>query len=198
MFPFEGHLVNEGLGALLAFRLSRLIPLSLSIAVNDYGLELVSDQEIPTDRFEDLSIFNTDNLLEDILESVNAAEMGRRQFREIGRIAVGIRRRGIRVGTRQLERIGRGPDHVVGCTVDQVVSCCAGVTQLLTGREAVSVERELTVCHACRIDRRCRRCIVHRVVGQQLNDVTRIEDLDDVQSVYANFDIPDEVLASLD
>ena len=87
IFPFEGHLVNEGLGALLAYRLSRSSPLTLSIAVNDYGLELLSDRNIPLESFEDLSIFSTKRLLEDILESVNAAEMGRRQFREIARIA---------------------------------------------------------------------------------------------------------------
>jgi ATP-dependent Lhr-like helicase len=87
LFPFEGHLVNEGLGALLAHRVTRSVPLTLSIAVNDYGLEFMSDREIPLAPFEDLSIFSTDRLLEDILDSVNAAEMGRRQFREIARIA---------------------------------------------------------------------------------------------------------------
>jgi len=87
MFPFEGHLVNEGLGALFAYRLSQNTPLTLSIAVNDYGMELLSNRQIPTESLEDLALFSTDHLLEDILESVNAAEMGRRQFREIGRIA---------------------------------------------------------------------------------------------------------------
>ncbi len=87
IYAFEGHLVNEGLGALLAYRLSQLKPLTLSIAVNDYGLELLSDRNIPVAPFEDLSIFSTDGLLEDILASVNAAEMGRRQFREIARVA---------------------------------------------------------------------------------------------------------------
>ncbi len=87
LFPFEGHLIHEGLGALLAYRLSRTRPLSLSIAVNDYGLELLSDREIPLHSFEDRAIFRTDRLLFDILESVNAAEMGRRQFREIARVA---------------------------------------------------------------------------------------------------------------
>ena len=87
IFTFEGYLVNEGLGALLAFRLSLLTPLTLSIALNDYGLELLSDREIPLEPFKNLSIFRTDRLLEDIFESVNAAEMGRRQFREIARVA---------------------------------------------------------------------------------------------------------------
>lgn len=87
IFPFEGHLVNEGLGALLAYRLSRLFPLTLSIAVNDYGLELLSDREIPLKPFEDLSIFDTGHLLDDIFASINASEMGRRQFRGIARVA---------------------------------------------------------------------------------------------------------------
>jgi ATP-dependent Lhr-like helicase len=87
VFPFEGYLVNEGIGALLAYRLSQITPLTISIAVNDYGIELLCDREIPLAPFDDLSIFSTDRLLEDILDSVNAAEMGRRQFREIARIA---------------------------------------------------------------------------------------------------------------
>ena len=87
LFPFEGHRVNEGLGALLAYRLSRMTPLTLSIAVNDYGLELLSDRDVPLQPFEDRSLFGTDDLLDDILASVNAAEMGRRQFREIARVA---------------------------------------------------------------------------------------------------------------
>ena len=87
VFPFEGHLVNEGIGALLAYRLSQITPLTISIAVNDYGIELLCDRKIPLAPFDDLSIFSTDRLLEDILDSVNAAEMGRRQFREIARIA---------------------------------------------------------------------------------------------------------------
>jgi ATP-dependent Lhr-like helicase len=61
--------------------------LTLSIAHNDYGLELLCDREIPLEPFENLSIFKTDRLMEDIFESVNATEMGRRQFREIARVA---------------------------------------------------------------------------------------------------------------
>ena len=87
VFPFEGHLVNEGISALLAYRLSQITPLTISIAVNDYGIELLCDRQMPLAPFEDLRIFSTDRLLEDILDSVNAAEMGRRQFREIARIA---------------------------------------------------------------------------------------------------------------
>ncbi|MDJ0721840.1 MAG: ligase-associated DNA damage response DEXH box helicase [Desulfobacterales bacterium] len=87
LFPFAGRLVNEGLAALLAYRLSRKRPLTLSLAANDYGLELLADREIPLDALEDRRLFTVDRLVEDILDSVNAAEMGRRQFREIARVA---------------------------------------------------------------------------------------------------------------
>jgi ATP-dependent Lhr-like helicase len=87
VYPFEGHRVNEGLGALLAYRISRLTPITISVAVNDYGLELLSDREIPLDQALRNGLFDTRPLLEDILESLNAAEMARRQFREIARVA---------------------------------------------------------------------------------------------------------------
>ncbi len=47
VFPFEGRLVHEGMAALFAYRISKHRPISFSIAMNDYGFELLSDQEIP-------------------------------------------------------------------------------------------------------------------------------------------------------
>jgi ATP-dependent Lhr-like helicase len=87
VFPFEGRLVNEGIGALTAYRLTQTAPMTLAIAANDYGFELLSDREIPLSPFQDARIFDTEDLLSDILASVNTSEMGRRQFREISRIA---------------------------------------------------------------------------------------------------------------
>ncbi|MFZ0726839.1 MAG: ligase-associated DNA damage response DEXH box helicase, partial [Desulfobacterales bacterium] len=87
IFAFGGHQVNEGLGALLAYRLAKHIPLTLSIAANDYGLELLCDRDIPTAPFESKTIFNTDELMRDILESLNVSELARRRFREIARVA---------------------------------------------------------------------------------------------------------------
>jgi ATP-dependent Lhr-like helicase len=87
VFSFDGHLVNEGIGALLAYRLSKPAPLTISIAANDYGLELLSDRDMPTASFENGSIFNTHELLQDILESLNVSEMARRRFRGIARVA---------------------------------------------------------------------------------------------------------------
>ena len=44
VFPFEGRLVHEGLGALIAWRIAQLTPITFSIGMNDYGFELLSDQ----------------------------------------------------------------------------------------------------------------------------------------------------------
>ncbi|MDZ4770717.1 MAG: ligase-associated DNA damage response DEXH box helicase [Chloroflexota bacterium] len=87
IFPFGGKLVNEGLAALCATRLSRRSPITFTIAVNDYGFELLSPDPIPIHEAIDAGLFTTANLTEDILASLNAGELARRQFREIARIA---------------------------------------------------------------------------------------------------------------
>ena len=87
VYPFEGHLTHEGLAALLAYRLTKLKPLTVSMAVNDYGFELLSDENIPLVRSNVKSLLSADCLLEDIFESINVSEMARRQFREIARVA---------------------------------------------------------------------------------------------------------------
>jgi ATP-dependent Lhr-like helicase len=86
-FPMEGRLVHEGLAALTALRLSRFQPISFSIACNDYGFELVSPTEAPLEHALQNGLFSSENLLDDIFESLNGTEMARRQFREIARIA---------------------------------------------------------------------------------------------------------------
>jgi len=87
LYPFEGRRVHEGLGALLAWRLTESAALSIAIAVNDYGLELLCDREIPLASVENGSLFCARDLMADILESLNASEMARRRFREIARVA---------------------------------------------------------------------------------------------------------------
>ncbi|MES2689717.1 MAG: ligase-associated DNA damage response DEXH box helicase [Bacteroidota bacterium] len=88
VFPFEGRLVHEGIAALLAYRLSRLKPVTFSIAMNDYGFELLSDQYLDVKEILSTSnLFNTDDLVNDIYRSVNATEMAKRKFREIAAIA---------------------------------------------------------------------------------------------------------------
>src|SRR5205085_11837801 len=88
VFPFEGRLVHEGMAALLAFRISRLHPITFSIAMNDYGFELLSDQYIDMRTLvSNHDLFTNENLLDDIGKSVNATEMAKRKFREIASIA---------------------------------------------------------------------------------------------------------------
>lgn len=86
-YPFEGRLVHEGMASLLAYRISKIKNASFSIAMNDYGFELLADEDIPIEEaLEDASFFSIDNLLDDILHSLNANEMARRRFRDIAHI----------------------------------------------------------------------------------------------------------------
>lgn len=87
VFPFEGRLVHEGLGALIAWRIAQLTPITFSIGMNDYGFELLSDQPIPIEEALELDLFRLESLHEDMLASINAAELARRKFREIAAIA---------------------------------------------------------------------------------------------------------------
>ena len=84
VYPFEGRLVHEAIAAVLAYRISKIIPITFSIAMNDYGFELLSDQPIPVDDTNVYELFSTKNLFEDIQRSVNSTEMARRKFRDIG------------------------------------------------------------------------------------------------------------------
>ena len=88
IFPFEGRLVHEGMASLVAYRISRILPITFSLAMSDYGFELLSDQEVKLEELlEEHALFSTKNLLDDILHSVNSNEMARRKFREIAAIA---------------------------------------------------------------------------------------------------------------
>ncbi|PBP94029.1 DNA ligase-associated DEXH box helicase [Pseudomonas congelans] len=87
LYPFAGRHVHLGLGSLLAWRLSRHRPLTFSIAVNDYGLELLSASEIDWTQTLQADLFSETDLLADIIASLNAGELALRRFREIARIS---------------------------------------------------------------------------------------------------------------
>ena len=90
LYPFAGRLVHLGLASLLAWRAARPEQATFSIAVNDYGLELLSAREIAwAERLPALLAVPEDPaaLLAEVLASLNATEMSRRRFREIARIA---------------------------------------------------------------------------------------------------------------
>jgi ATP-dependent Lhr-like helicase len=86
-YPFEGRTVHEILAALLAWRISKLKPISFSIAMNDYGFELLSDQEIPFQEAREAGLFSADRLDADLTLAINQTEMALRRFREIAAIS---------------------------------------------------------------------------------------------------------------
>ena len=87
LYPYAGRNVHLGLASLLAWRIGKHQPNTFSIAVNDYGFELLSATELEWERRLTPEMFSTDHLLEDVLGSLNASELAQRRFREIARIS---------------------------------------------------------------------------------------------------------------
>jgi len=87
LYPFEGRIIHEMLGALFAYRISQLQPISFSIAMNDYGLELLSDQEIPLEQAIENGLFSTQGLETDLERSINETLLAQKKFHEIAHIA---------------------------------------------------------------------------------------------------------------
>ncbi|RYG44194.1 MAG: DNA ligase-associated DEXH box helicase, partial [Chitinophagaceae bacterium] len=86
-YPFEGRFVHEALASLLAYRISLLEPITFSLAYNDYGFELLSDKEFDMQQVIDNDLFTVRHVHQDLQTSLNATEMARRKFRDIGVIA---------------------------------------------------------------------------------------------------------------
>ncbi len=85
--PFAGRSVHLGLASLLAWRLAKDQPNSFSLSVNDYGFELLAPQPFDLASVLDQSIFAINDLLPDVLASLNSSELAQRRFREIARVA---------------------------------------------------------------------------------------------------------------
>ncbi|AWM90631.1 ligase-associated DNA damage response DEXH box helicase [Pseudomonas sp. 31-12] len=87
LYPFAGRQVHLGLASLLAWRVSQQQAVTFSIAVNDYGLELLSATAVDWSKVLNPGLLSPEHLLEDVLASLNAGELALRRFREIARIA---------------------------------------------------------------------------------------------------------------
>lgn len=87
LYPFAGRQVHQGLASLLAWRVSQLQPVTFSIAVNDYGLELLSATPVDWPGVLNDALLSPEQLLTDVAASLNAGELALRRFREIARIA---------------------------------------------------------------------------------------------------------------
>ena len=102
LYPFAGRPVHLGLANLIAWRVAQHQPRTFSIAVNDYGFELLSATEVDWpallpqvlvaghDSEAQEAIAHDDErmaLLHEVLASLNATELARRRFREIARVS---------------------------------------------------------------------------------------------------------------
>ena len=110
VYPFAGRHVHLGLANLLAWRAAQHASRTFSIAVNDYGFELLSADEVdwPTLLPQVLTaghgalsqdpmkpgkdaVHDEESeraaLLQEVLASLNATELARRRFREIARVS---------------------------------------------------------------------------------------------------------------
>ncbi|MFM7208115.1 MAG: ligase-associated DNA damage response DEXH box helicase [Planctomycetaceae bacterium] len=87
VFPFAGRLVHEGLAALVAWRIARAKPSTLTFACTDWGFELAGREADIADERTWRRLLSPANLLEDLLACLNTTEMARRHFREIARVA---------------------------------------------------------------------------------------------------------------
>ncbi|MFS4466620.1 ligase-associated DNA damage response DEXH box helicase [Maribacter sp. 2210JD10-5] len=100
-YPFEGRGVHEAMSSLLAYRISLLTPITCSLAYNDYGFELLSDQQIDIQNVLDNDLFTTEYMLSDLQKSLNSNEMARRKFRDIavisGMVFTGYPNKGIKM-----------------------------------------------------------------------------------------------------
>jgi ATP-dependent Lhr-like helicase len=100
-YPFEGRFVHEAMGSLLGYRISLLSPITFSLAFNDYGFELLSDQPIDIQQVLDNDLFTTDYMLDDLQKSLNSTEMARRKFRDVaiisGMVFTGYPKKGIKM-----------------------------------------------------------------------------------------------------
>jgi len=87
VYPFAGRLVNEGLGSLIAWRISQHNDSLIQVTMNDYGFGLTSEGPFPFEEESWRELFSEENLLDDLLACMNTAELARRQFREVARVS---------------------------------------------------------------------------------------------------------------
>lgn len=100
-YPFEGRGVHEAMSSMLAYRISLLMPITCSLAYNDYGFELLSDKQIDIQAVLDNNLLSTEYMLSDLQKSLNSNEMAKRKFRDIavisGMVFTGYPNKGIKM-----------------------------------------------------------------------------------------------------
>jgi len=87
-YPMAGRTLHEGIAMLMAYRLSKQGNASYSIAMNDYGFELLSDTPIPIEEaIEKYDLFSPDNLYDDMCNANNYSQMASKKFSNIANVA---------------------------------------------------------------------------------------------------------------
>ncbi|MCU0794509.1 MAG: ligase-associated DNA damage response DEXH box helicase [Akkermansiaceae bacterium] len=87
LYPMAGRLVHEGLATLAAARLAAISGESIDVTQNDYGFSLIARRGLHLSEKLIRQLLDPTNLLDDLFAAMNTAEMARRQFREIARVA---------------------------------------------------------------------------------------------------------------
>jgi ATP-dependent Lhr-like helicase len=103
-FPFAGRHAHAGMAALLAWRLAQRRPATFSMAANDYGFELLSPAAPDIEAALAEGLLSDADLLAQLSASLNAAELAKRHFREIARVA-GLTFQGYPGGTRSARQL---------------------------------------------------------------------------------------------
>jgi ATP-dependent Lhr-like helicase len=87
VFPFLGRQLNEAVASLMALRAARAAPRTFSITVNEYGFELLCQEPFETTEEILRRWLSAEDLMLDLIASVNLSDLARRRFRDIARIA---------------------------------------------------------------------------------------------------------------
>ncbi|MEM1221373.1 MAG: ligase-associated DNA damage response DEXH box helicase [Verrucomicrobiota bacterium] len=87
VYTFAGRSVNEGLGSLIAWRITQMHDYSIHVTMNDYGFSLTAKEWLPFEESDWRDLFSTEYLLKNLLACMNTAELARRQFRDIARVS---------------------------------------------------------------------------------------------------------------
>jgi ATP-dependent Lhr-like helicase len=86
-YPFAGRILNEGVASVMAALIARDSPRTFSITSTEYGFELLCEAALEIDENMVKRLLAVDNLLSDMLMSINLSDLARRQFRDIAQIA---------------------------------------------------------------------------------------------------------------
>jgi ATP-dependent Lhr-like helicase len=87
IYPFAGRMLNEGVASLVSLRAAREAPRTFSITTNEYGFELLCEEPFEVTEESLRRWLAAEHLVPDLLASINASDLARRQFRDIARIA---------------------------------------------------------------------------------------------------------------